>query len=355
MAQAKLSNFFGGNSEEVGLEPVVLYDGARVSNGGDVPLSESMFNFEYLEFYAAFTSAGSNFGLETPQVEPAYLVDTQFGDVLLTQRYGDTSSRVDVKVSPANTTATSLRISAGTSTNWTNPGIYKVIGYRRRISQTGLDEILSGSAQPNLFVNTWHASPKVVNQRSFDGNWAGLAVEDYGYDMWLKTSTTHKGFIVEAGSYTPNGRYLIQADGVVKGEITAPADGDHFSVSFPFASDKFDCRLSNVKVPWHPESSSRRDECLAHYLNLSSKIAVVGGGNSTASANRSILPTKMRRIPDVTVDISFGTGATLDATDISIFQSGAHSSDSVVPVLLLDATIALSDVPNDVQHRFVFN
>lgn len=351
--QANFSDFFNSKEEQVNLESVVIYTGPRIGNGDSVPLTLDMRDFEYLIIYSSFTSSGSYFSLEPSIVTPETLLDTAFSDVLITQRYGDTASRVDVKVAPAASTPTSLRVSAGTSSNWIDPGIHKVVGYRRRISQIGLDEILAVVAQPNLFINTWHAGTKVVNQRAFNGNWSALSIGDYGLDMWLKTSSTHKGFIIEAGSYIPNAKYIVQMNGSVVGEVYAPADGGHWLHSFPFASDKFDIRLGSVKVPWHPDTDARLEECLRFYLDLSNKIAVVTGG-SPANANKHPLPTRMRKVPNVTQTISSGSGATLTATDITISQDGIHSVDSSVPVLKLDATIALSEVTDDSEHRVVW-
>lgn len=221
--------------------------------------------------------------------------------------------------------------------------------------QQNAQDILStqGAITPNLFINTWHSSPLVINQRSFGGDWSTLADGEHGLDMWLRTSSTHKGTIIEAGRYVPNAPYTIMADGVVLGTILSPSDGGHWLHSFPYASDKFSIRLgSNVPVPWHPDSTSTLEECYRYYLNYSGLLAVVT--SPAANANNNFFPRKMRRTPDVTFAVAAGTGATLSATDTFVFQLGVHSIDANVTTLLLDATIALSDVTNDAEHRVVW-
>lgn len=355
MPQATIGTAFPLLNDQSTLEPVILYDGPRVSGTNKIiTLREDLNNFEYLEFWSAFTSAGSEFSVPPFKIPPSAITTSEFSNTLVASR-SSTTALAEVTVISNPTATTSVAVNA-VGNSWTNVGVEKVIGYRRRISQTGLDEIMSALAMPNLFINTWHASPSVVNQRNFDGNWSALEIGDYGPDMWLKTSATHKGFIVEAGKYVPNARYLIQADGVVKGEITAPADGNYFSVSFPFASDMFDGRMARVKVPWHPEPSSRSDECKRFFEREEGVVHTLKEYGTGAFEDVSIFFSVEKRVtPTYSATLINSTiqDATISTKSLRIRANGSGTT-VYVESWQADATIALNSVPNDAQHRFVF-
>lgn len=352
MPQATLATAFGVKMSQENLEPVVLYEGARISGTlKTITLNEDMNNFEYLEFLAAFSNNGFDYAIAPLQVTPAALKNTAYANTLVASR-ANPSALAEVTVSNNAAATTSVVINTA-AIAWNTVGVYKVIGYRRRRSQVGLDEILTAAAQPNLLLNTFLSSPLAMNQRSFDGDWSALAVGAYGPDMWFKYDSTRMAQIIEAGTCRPSSRLMFQANGGVVAEFVAPSDGGNFLVAVPFAWDEFDLRRSSVKVPPHPETVGRLADCKRYYLDLSGEMTLVSLGSS-ANANKHPLPVQMRVAPTITQTVSSGTGASFTATAITLEQNGVHSADSSVPTLKLDATLKVADVADDAQHRFIF-
>lgn len=319
---------------------------------------------------------GLEFGISVGAAEPAFGRVYDVGFVSKEQlqittwqgraKWDATSSQIAIDYT-SDTTATVTYVN-GTSTVW----LTHVTGYKRRYSKTSLAEITEAASKPNLLNNTWHASPKVRNQRGFDGNWGNLAVGAYGLDGWLKTSPTHKGFIVAAGSYKPSTKHIVIAeDGGILGEITSPSDGGNWSHSFPFAADKFVLREGNLPLGWSPDTDSRLNELNKDFLRLYAGAREYMVTTDTFGHYRTIFTNKDFARPPVITKISGGTigggGASLDLyivqsqTSSWVVQSkltnlsGGASTVNVDNALFeLDATIKLSEVTDDAEHRVVW-
>lgn len=238
-------------------------------------------------------------------------------------------------------------------------------GYKRRYSKTSLAEITEAASKPNLLNNTWHASPKVRNQRGFDGDWASLAVGVYGLDGWLKTDSTHKGFIVAAGSYKPSTKHIVIAeDGGILAEVMSPADGGNWSHSFPFAADKFVLRESDIPLGWSPDSDSRLDELNKEFIRDVNPTRNVPVNHVSGFGRWGIKVPKMRKTPTATIAV-VGTYTNASAGTVDIVSDAGYRLSCTVTntanpgwwygmTIDLDATIALSEVTNDAEHRVVW-
>jgi len=355
--------------EEVTVEEVTLYEGAVVENSA-ASLSDDATNYEYLEVYVRYQTSGAVFEKPVTVTQEAYLSSLQTSQLDL-HMFTDGANTAIVRIDGTISNSTTMAIAVGLAGSISSGGVYKVVGFKRRYSKTSLAEITEAASKPNLFINTWHAGAKVRNQRNFDGNWSALAVGNYGLDMWLKTSATHKGFIVEAGSYKPSTKHTVVADdGAILGTVISPADGGHWLHAFPFASDKFSIREGDIPLGWSPDTDSRLNELnkdfLRFYIGMREymEVADVYGHYRVMFTNKDFA-----RPPTIT-KISAGTGSVGASLDLYLVSgqssawviqskltnvSGAAGTVNIDNALFeLDATIALSEVTDDAEHRVVW-
>lgn len=359
--------------EEVGLESVTLFTG-YVTHLQAAQLSESYNSFEFLRIYCRYNAVADGGSLTVAaDVDVSYLQTTTDSFYQLYDRSSPSTATATGYIYMASTTDTQIGFAGSTDgAVLENTAIYKIVGYKRRYSKTSLAEITEAASKPNLLNNTWHASPKVRNQRGFDGNWGNLAVGTYGLDGWLKTSPTHKGFIVAAGSYKPSTKHIVIAeDGGILAEVISPADGGNWSHSFPFAADKFVLREGNLPLGWSPDTTSRLDELnkdfLRFYIGVREYIAVT----DTYGHYRIVFTNKDFSRPPVITKIANGTsgggGGSLDLylvwsqttswaihSKLTNLSGGASTINIDNAIFELDATIKLSEVTDDAEHRVVW-
>jgi len=359
--------------EEVGLESVTLFTG-YVTHLQAAQLSESYNSFEFLRIYCRYNAVADGGSLTVAaDVDVSYLQTTTDSFYQLYDRSSPSTATATGYIYMASTTDTQIGFAGSTDgAVLENTAIYKIVGYKRRYSKTSLAEITEAASKPNLFNNTWHAGAKVRNQRGFDGDWSSLAIGAYGLDGWLKTDSTHKGFIVAAGSYKPSTKHIVIAeDGGILGEVMSPADGGHWSHSFPFAADKFVLREGNLPLGWSPDTDSRLNELNRDFLRFYAGAREYLVTTDTFGHYRPVFTNRDFTRPPVITKISGGTtgggGASLDLyivqsqTSSWCIQSkltnlsGVASTVNVDNVLFeLDATIALSEVTDDAEHRVVW-
>ena len=88
------------------------------------------------------------------------------------------------------------------------------------------------TGRKNVLIN----GNMTINQRGFDGNWAGLADGDYGFDRWRKNGADIEQ-VIEAGSFETNVEHTLSGTNVVTSQITSPAAGD-WTITVPNTATK---------------------------------------------------------------------------------------------------------------------
>jgi hypothetical protein len=181
----------------------------------------------------------------------------------------------------------------------------------------------------NLIIN---GSMK-VNQRGFDGNWAGASIYDYGYDRWFKNGS-QLDQVVEAINYTPSTTYTLSGTNVTTQQLTSPASGD-WHVYAPFDATNVQLELGSVATDFeHRSYGEELALCQRYYQRISGRsddqVNVCSGFVNSASlafAGYSF-PTTMRAIPSGTgtgLEVSYGGGTQAvtgdPITDLSIYSA----------------------------------
>lgn len=130
-----------------------------------------------------------------------------------------------------------------------------------------LEQILAASSYPKLLWNTdLGGSP--VNQKEFDGNWAALAQDEQGWDLWRKYDNDNIFQVVPDGRYIPNIQHILQYNGVVVWKGLSPASGN-WGIIVPNTVVKVDFRAGFTPIPWHPEESATlRTKCLSEFERI---------------------------------------------------------------------------------------
>ncbi|EPS7618416.1 hypothetical protein ACVHO4_000963 [Vibrio cholerae] len=256
--KATISDFFGSNLEQEVLDEVVILPVA-IRNAGTgtitLPVGMKWTDFEYIE---TAIGIGSNTLPYSPHtISGKYIKSAP--TAWASRAMFDDGSVYGLTI-VANSASTANWWSFGVGAN--NYPFY-MVGYKRRISRVGIDELMSAMSLPNLIANA-DLTDNPINQRNFNGNWSSLAVGAYGYDQWMKVSSTHIGAVIEAGKYRPSTKHTLTRDDVVIGEFMSPASG-HWTVAVPFAtSGKFDLYAGQFKRPWHPVLDGLQ-RCMEYY------------------------------------------------------------------------------------------
>jgi len=92
-------------------------------------------------------------------------------------------------------------------------------------SLDALNKSISANTGKSLLINGDFSAEAVINQRGFDGNWAGATEGAYGFDRWKKSGTDIVQ-IVEAGGYKPSIVHTLSGIGLIPSQITSPASGN---------------------------------------------------------------------------------------------------------------------------------
>ncbi|AJF40743.1 hypothetical protein AVV30_gp085 [Vibrio phage phi 1] len=285
--KATVKDFFGSNLEQEVLDQVVILPFAfRHATTGSIPAPAGMV-FQDFEEVRITVGINTNSKVYVETFVSKRLID------------GTVNSQEIEWSDPLNTNGYSMKLSkqSDSELRWqshttpSNATCYplEVVGYKRRISRVGIDELMSAMSLPNLIANA-DLTDNPINQRGFNGNWSSLAVGAYGYDQWMKVSSTHMGYVVEAGKYRPSTKHTLTKDDVVLGEFMSPASG-HWIVSVPFAtSGKFDLYAGQFKRPWHPVQNGMQ-RCLRFFEK--GKLLITGGGSiAYLTASTQIAPKK---------------------------------------------------------------
>lgn len=352
--KATAKSIFGTNLEQEVLDEVVILPVAiRNVGAGSITLPVGMkwTDFESLELGMGIHTYET---LYENDVLPSSIIQSQPTSWTTSLSFIDTNGFIGrLTITAISDTQASWDGSCSVVSQTTWP--YYLIGYKRRISRVGIDELMSAMSLPNLIANA-DLTDNPINQRNFNGDWAALAVGAYGYDQWMKVSSTHMGYVIEAGKYRPSTKHTFTKDDVVIGEFMSPASG-HWTVAVPFAtSGKFDLYAGQFKRPWHPVLGGE-DRCKRYFERkiLSFRAYVVGdqyGVYDTIDDS-----SRYFKIPSVSV-ISKGTGNgvidivvgthTRSVLKSPTAQTGFYSVDNFL--FTLDASITLAELNGQIIY-----
>lgn len=342
--KATAKNFFGTNLEQEVLDEVVILPVAiRNNSTGTItlPPNHTWEDFESVEFYLGISTNPNIYASDTLTTTMLAAYPTTWKLSMSFAAQNVQNYRVDIFASSATQATWSGSSSASGQTVWP----HHAVGRKRRYSRVGIDELMSAMSLPNLIANA-DLTSNPINQRNFNGNWSSLAVGAYGYDQWMKVSSTHMGYVIEAGKYRPSTKHTFTKDDAVLGEFMSPASG-HWIVSVPFAtSGKFDLYAGQFKRPWHPVQEGL-ERCKRYYsFNYG---YFVSYGNSGASWQRSSCAfPEMRVTPSVALDRISGTmTASLGARQknhVVLLFTSTDSSQEWYGSVKCDASIPLAEL-----------
>lgn len=348
--KATIKDFFGSNLEQEVLDEVVILPvSIRNKSTGTItlPPNHTWDDFESVEFYLGISTNPNVYASDTLTTTMMAAYPSTWALSMSFAAGNMENYHVNILASSATQATWSGYSSVSGRTVWP----HHVVGRKRRYSRVGIDELMSAMSLPNLIANA-DLTDNPINQRNFNGDWSSLAVGAYGYDQWMKVSSTHMGYVVEAGKYRPSTKHTLTKDDVVIGEFMSPASG-HWIVSVPFAtSGKFDLYAGQFKRPWHPVLDGLL-RCQRYYeqKTISCRAYISGDqfGSYMPFGSESIL--KYYKQPSVFV-LSSGTGngaLTVYTNGYLRYaitspnsQLGMHSVDNFK--FALDASITLAEV-----------
>ncbi|EOX1508532.1 hypothetical protein ACPD0N_003199 [Vibrio cholerae] len=353
--KASFKDFFGSNLEQEVIDEVVILPFViRNSASGSIVTPEGTVLADFEEIRVSL-GVNANAKIYASDVINKRLLD---GSVNVQDiEWSDPLNANGYSMLLSKHSDTELRWQTASNVNGATCWPLEVIGYKRRISRIGIDELMSAMSLPNLIANA-DLNENPINQRGFDGNWTALSVGDYGYDQWMKVSSTHMGAVIEAGKYRPSTKHTLTKDDVVIGEFMSPASG-HWIVSVPFTrSGKFDLYAGQFKRPWHPVQDGL-DRCLEHY-----EVGEATYINNATTANsahyyRVMFTKRKRKVPSVlrtgdgsVTANSAGTAVALP-TNFGFYMNKATTATN--PHVLggswqADATITLAEVNGQIIY-----
>lgn len=345
--KATVKDFFGSNLEQEVLDEVAILPVA-IRNAGTgtitLPVGMKWTDFEYIEVAVGVSTSST---AHTPHTISGALIKNSPSSWSARSAFDNGTLYGLTIVANSDNTAQWSSFGGG-SINYP----HYMIGYKRRISRVGIDELMSAMSLPNLIANA-DLTDNPINQRGFNGNWSSLAVGAYGYDQWMKVSSTHMGYVVEAGKYRPNAKHTLTKDDVVLGEFMSPASG-HWIVSVPFAtSGKFDLYAGQFKRPWHPVQDGEV-RCQRHYISCVITASYNNAHEQTyATKTLSVdFPVTMRKSPAVQI-YKQGTGSinTPIVSNFGFYNILSGCLASTNPYLthyIADASITLAEVAGQI-------
>lgn len=159
-----------------------------------------------------------------------------------------------------------------------------------------------------------------INQRGFDGNWAGLSNGDYGYDRWKKADASNISQIVEEGNFIPDAEYVLSGTNVTTQVVTAPSSGN-WTIAVPNTASYVQLERGSVASPFeHRPIGLELSLCKRYYYKINTLTASAAWMlNPDDAAMWLYHPVEMRGIPVGTINAT-------ENTDIRFYYSGAYST-----------------------------
>lgn len=168
---------------------------------------------------------------------------------------------------------------------------------------------LSPYSNKNILVNTSFR----VNQREFDGIWAALALDEYGFDRWKK-STSGITQIIPDGYYTPSTIHTLSGDNVTTSQITSPSTGN-WTIEVPENAGRIQLEEGNVQTAYdEPHLAVVLVQCRFFYeIKIWTEIESMVFDATTMLAIFSLSYSEKRVVPDITFVPGIGEGDTAGA------------------------------------------
>jgi hypothetical protein len=183
---------------------------------------------------------------------------------------------------------------------------------------------------------------KNINQRNFDGNWAGIAIGAYGYDMWRRgiTALTIEQPIINTSIHA--GKHTLSWDGGGDGDVTQSAASVGSGAS-PLTVTLADQIQAEVIVPEGAtnlrfvegdierpvrcrDKEEEKPRCLPYCWRPEHNISILTGSSSTGWYFRTqlVFPLPMVSIPSVTI---FGTFTYNSMTNAAFVLTGKSGTE----------------------------
>ena len=163
---------------------------------------------------------------------------------------------------------------------------------------------IARAGRKNIIINGDLGSTSRVNQRFFDGNWAGVSVGIYGYDRWKKSATASSiDQIVEEFNFVPNSQYVLSGVNITEEVLTSPASGN-WLITVPDDAEKIQLEKVSSEYPTATEFEFRgRTEekilCMRYY-EVSWNTQTIASSYASAGAENLYFPVEYKvekRVP----------------------------------------------------------
>ncbi len=164
-----------------------------------------------------------------------------------------------------------------------------------------------------------------INQSEFNGNWSSVANDDYGFDIWMRETSTTIKQIIEEGGFTPGAVYTLSGTGVTTAQITAPASGNWTIGNIPNTATLIQVERGEIATEFERvPTGDQLNRVQRYYFRLytSNSMAV---GQKILKIN---FPVCMRIIPAVTFAPDGSGDWIQEAAPSNISSLYAHASFS---------------------------
>ncbi len=169
-----------------------------------------------------------------------------------------------------------------------------------------------------------------INQRGFDGNWAGAPSWNIGYDRWYKHPDGYLYQLIEEGNYKPNTIYTLSGTNIVAQQVVSPTSGPWnmgaISAIGEISYTATDIQLEEGSIATSFEQipiGETLSLCQRYYFKTLVRIGVPANGVTRYFGSPVIFPSTMRSTPSVVVSDAYYTEAT-DAQVTNVISSGLY-------------------------------
>lgn len=187
-----------------------------------------------------------------------------------------------------------------------------------------------------------------INQRGFDGNWAGKSVGEYGYDRWKKADASNISQVVEEGNFVPDAEYVLSGTGVTTEVLTAPSSGN-WTITVPNTASYVQLERGNSPSPFeHRPIGMELQLCKRYYEKIiGSAYFLSGRTNGSTVANFAVsMPEQSTKRAACNLTLAGGT-AYVSGVGARTIVAGTYALSSSGGYFVVDLTAAAgaSSVP----------